>query len=63
MPTLYKPLYPPEGAPVTAFACQVCSDSGQKRNQKITKTLRGMLMHLLRKHKVKPQMVLPFAND
>lgn len=58
MSELYKPLYLSEGGPPLAFACMVCSVS----EQKITKTVRGMEMHLLAKHALKLQRDLPFEE-
>ena len=43
----YRPLYPPEGAPCLGFACSECG--------RVTKTERGMRMHLVRVHDIKPQ--------
>lgn len=55
MNPLYKPLYPSEGGPPLAFACSV-----SEQKCAVTKTQRGMRIHLLRIHKLKEQIELPF---
>lgn len=64
----FKPLYPPDGAPCLGFACGCLVDvqvevPNVKANLcgKVTKTERGMKMHLLRVHGIKMQSEL-FQN-
>ena len=47
---LYVPLYLPEGGKPLAFKC------GASPCAAVTRTRRGMLLHLWRKHKIKAQL-------
>jgi hypothetical protein len=61
MAELYKPLYPPEGAPVMAFVC-LCPPGSSQPCYEVTRTLRGMRIHLGRKHKLKEQQEFEFKS-
>lgn len=45
---IYLPLYPVEGGPPLGFFCSQC--------RAVTKTIRGVRIHLWRRHKLKEQI-------
>ena len=61
MTPLYKPLYPPEGGKPLAFSCN-CPQSGQLCGA-VTRTERGIKIHVLRKHGLREQIDLPFNDN
>lgn len=58
---MYTPLYPPDGGPCRAYVCEapvdgkVCGD--------VTKTRRGILLHLQLKHRIVLQDKLPLKPE
>ena len=55
---VYKPLYPPEGGPLAGFQC--CECPMEKRM--VTRTRRGMLIHLAVCHGVTLQKEFTFEG-
>jgi hypothetical protein len=53
--TLYEPLYPPDGGPVSGYRCAQPGCPG------ITRTKRGMHLHLTSCHGIRAQQ--PLFND
>jgi hypothetical protein len=50
---VYKPLYPAEGAPVSGYQCNAKPDC-----RRVTRTLRGMVLHLILGHGIRIQAEL-----
>lgn len=61
---MYKPLYPPEGAPCLGFVCTLRVEHNGTLEDcgRVTRTERGMKAHAWKRHGVKRQMDL-FGND
>jgi hypothetical protein len=57
MPPLYTPLFPESGGQPKAFLC-----SQGPRCKDVTRTRKGMVLHLWRKHKVKVQLKMDFQQ-
>lgn len=51
---MFDPLYPAEGAPCRGFYCRIC--------ERLTRTRRGMISHLWKRHQLKLQAELPFDS-
>lgn len=47
---VYVPLYPEYGGPARGFRCEQC--------ERVTRTVTGIKMHLLRRHNIRIQGVL-----
>jgi len=54
----YKPLYPPEGGPLAGFQCCECP----REKRMVTRTRRGMLIHLAVCHGVTLQKEFTFEG-
>jgi hypothetical protein len=50
--SVYKPLYPPEGGPLGGFLCCQCNG--------VTRTKKGMLIHLATVHGIRMQLDIEF---
>lgn len=55
---VYRPLYPPEGGPLMGFVCMECPT--EKRA--VTRTKRGMVIHLAVCHGVRLQAEFKFEG-
>lgn len=55
---VYKPLYPPEGGPLRGFVCMECP----QEKAAVTRTKRGMLIHLAVVHGVRIQAEFTFEG-
>lgn len=53
--SVYKPLYPAEGGPLGGFLCCQCNA--------VTRTKKGMLIHLAAVHGIRMQHELDFENQ
>ncbi len=50
MSKIYRPLYPPEGGPCSGYACGEC--------KAVTRTKKGMILHLWTCHGIRIQLRL-----
>jgi hypothetical protein len=57
-----KPLYPPEGAPVSAYICTQNKAEG-KKCRAVTRTKKGMWAHLRVVHGIRKQAKLKFEES
>jgi len=55
---VYKPLYPPEGGPLRGFVCMECP----AEKAAVTRTKRGMVIHLAVCHGVRLQAKFSFEG-
>jgi hypothetical protein len=53
--SVYKPLYPAEGGPLGGFLCCQCNA--------VTRTKRGMLIHLATVHGIRMQLTMNFDGS
>lgn len=53
--SVYKPLYPPEGGPLGGFLCCQCNA--------VTRTKKGMLIHLGTVHGIRIQLKMEFEPN
>lgn len=58
---LYTPLYPPTGSPCRGFVCEAATAG--KICGAVTKTRRGMLLHLQLKHRIVLQPNLEMETE
>lgn len=56
---VYKPLYPPEGGPVSGYQCMECPAT----KRAVTRTRRGILIHLAVVHGVTLQKEFTFQGE
>jgi hypothetical protein len=56
---VYKPLYPPEGGPLAGFQCLECPHD----KRAVTRTRRGMILHLAVCHGVTLQKTFTFEGN